>query len=121
MTKDCSFNMKNGKASWCAICETKNHAMTNCHLNLKINRTITQYTRLMQSYRTMNNEIMHKMTKIIIGTKVVSTNAGLTTNMEAMEVKVDSLGIETTDHVSPSNVSHVTRKDTVMHTVHTKT
>ena len=27
--------MKNGKASWCAICKTKNHNTTNCHLNLK--------------------------------------------------------------------------------------
>ena len=27
--------MKNGKASWCAICETKNHNTANCHLNLK--------------------------------------------------------------------------------------
>ena len=34
-TKYFPFNMKNGKASWCAICETKNHATTNCHLNLK--------------------------------------------------------------------------------------
>ena len=34
-TKDFPFNMKNGKASWCAICETKNHNMTDCHLNLK--------------------------------------------------------------------------------------
>ena len=34
-TKDCSFNMKNGKESWCAICEVKIHAMADCHLNLK--------------------------------------------------------------------------------------
>ena len=27
--------MKNGKASWCAICETKNHNTVDCHLNLK--------------------------------------------------------------------------------------
>ena len=27
--------MKNDKASWCAICETKNHNTANCHLNLK--------------------------------------------------------------------------------------
>ena len=37
-TKDCSFNMKNDKASWCAIYETKNHNTADCHLNLK-NRT----------------------------------------------------------------------------------
>ena len=29
------YNMKNGKESWCAICEVKIHAMANCHLNLK--------------------------------------------------------------------------------------
>ena len=27
--------MKNDKASWCTICETKNHNTSNCHLNLK--------------------------------------------------------------------------------------
>ena len=27
--------MKNVKALWCAICETKNHNTTDCHLNLK--------------------------------------------------------------------------------------
>ena len=27
--------MKNGKASWCAICETKNHNIDDFHLNLK--------------------------------------------------------------------------------------
>ena len=33
--KDCPFNMKNGKASWCAIYETKNNNMVDYHLNLK--------------------------------------------------------------------------------------
>ena len=42
-------------------------------------------------------------------------------NVEAMEVEVDSLGIETTDHVGPSNVSHVIRRDIDMQTVHTRT
>ena len=45
----------------------------------------------------------------------------MTIDMEAMEVKVDSLEIKTTDHVGPYNVSHVTRKDTDMQTVHTRT
>ena len=75
----------------------------------------------MQLHRTMSNETMHKTTKIIKGTKVVYTNTDLTTDVEAMEVEVDSLGIKTTDHVSPSNVSHVTRKDTDMQTIHTRT
>ena len=34
-TKDCPFNMKNSKASWCAICEVKSHATADYHLNLK--------------------------------------------------------------------------------------
>ena len=34
-TKYCLFNMKNDKASWYTICETKNHATTDFHLNLK--------------------------------------------------------------------------------------
>ena len=34
-TKDFPYNMKNGKASWCAICEVKSHATADCHLNLK--------------------------------------------------------------------------------------
>ena len=38
-----------------------------------------------------------------------------------MEVEVNSLEIVTTDHVGPSNVSHVTRKDADMQTVHTRT
>ena len=63
---------------------------------------------------------MHKMTRIIKDTKVVDTNASLTTDVEDMEVEVDSSGIETIDHISPSNVSHVTRKDTDMQTVHTR-
>ena len=64
---------------------------------------------------------MQKTTKIIKRTKFFGTNVGLTTDMEVMEVKVDSLGIETTDHVSLSNVSHVTMKDTDMQTIHTRT
>ena len=67
------------------------------------------------------HKTMSKTTKIIKVMKVVGTNADLTTNMEAMEVEVDSLGIETTDHIGPSNSSHVTRKDTGMHTIHTRT
>ena len=34
-TKYCPFNMKNGKAYWCAIYKTNNHNTTECHLNLK--------------------------------------------------------------------------------------
>ena len=63
---------------------------------------------------------MSKTTKIIKGMKVIGMNVSLTTDVEAMEVKVDSLGIKTTNHIIPSNVSHVTRKDTDMQTIHTR-
>ena len=61
------------------------------------------------------------MTRTIKDMKVKDTSVGMTIDVEAMEVEVDSLGIETIDHVDPSNVSHVTRKDTDMQTVHTRT
>ena len=44
---------------------------------------------------------------------------GLTIDMEDMEVEVDSLGIATTDHVGPSNVSHATKKVIDMQTART--
>ena len=62
----------------------------------------------------MTNETMHKMTKIIKDTKFVDTNVNLTTDVEAMEVEVDSIGIETTDHVGASNVSRAIKKVTNM-------
>ena len=77
---------------------------------------MTQYIKLTQLQRTMS-----KTTKIIKGMKVIGTNSSLTTDMEAMEVEVDSLGIETTDHIILSNVSHVKRKDKDIQTVHTRT
>ena len=45
----------------------------------------------------------------------------MTTDVEDMEVEVDSMGIETIDRVDPSNVLHVIRRDIVMQTVHTRT
>ena len=67
------------------------------------------------------NEAMLRVNKIIKGTMVNDMSTGSTTDMEDMEVEVDSLGIMTTDHVGPSNVSHVINKDIVMQTVHTRT
>ena len=64
---------------------------------------------------------MLKTNRIIKDTKVVDMNAGLTTVGEDMEVEVDSLGIATTDHVDPSNVSRATKKVTNMQTIHTRT
>ena len=64
---------------------------------------------------------MLKTNRIIKGMKVVDMSASSTIDEEDMEVKVDSLGIAKTDHVCPSNVSHATKKDTAMQTVHTRT
>ena len=58
------------------------------------------------------NEAVLNMNKIIKGTMVVDMSIGLATDVEDMEVEVDSLGIATTNHIGPSNVSHVTKKDT---------
>ena len=54
------------------------------------------------------------MKKVIKGTMVVDMSTGLKTDVEDMEVEVDSLGIMTTDHVDPSSVPHATKKDTNM-------
>ena len=64
---------------------------------------------------------MLKMNRIIKGTKVVDMSIGSTTDMEDMEVEVDSLGIATTDHISPSNVSHAIKKVIDMHNSHIRT
>ena len=61
------------------------------------------------------------MIRTIKDTKVEDMSTGMTIDVEAMEVKVDSLGIETTNHVDPSNVLHVIRRDTDMQIVHTRT
>ena len=53
--------------------------------------------------------------------KVEDTSVGMTIDVEAMEDDGDSLEIETTDHVDPSNALHVIRRDIDMHTVHIKT
>ena len=67
------------------------------------------------------NEVMLKVNKIIKGMMVVDMSAGSTTDVEDMEVEVDSMGITTPDHIGPSNVSHVIKKDTDMQIVHTRT
>ena len=41
-------------------------------------------------------------------------SVGMTIDVEAMEVEVDSLGIDTTNHIDLSNVLHVIRRDTSM-------
>ena len=74
----------------------------------------------MQLHKIMS-KTTHQTIRKIKDMKVEDMSAGMTIDMEAMEVEVYSLEIETTNHVGPSNVSHVTRKDTDMQTVHTRT
>ena len=85
----------------------------------RTNKIIMQSIRPMQLLKVMS-KTTHQMIRTIKDTKVEDTSANMTTNVEAMEVEVDSLGINTTDHVDPSNVSHVIRRDTDMQTVHTR-
>ena len=67
------------------------------------------------------NKAMLRVNKIIKGTMVNDMSTGSTTEMEDMEVEADSLGIVTTNHVDPSNVSRATKKVTNMQIVHTRT
>ena len=70
--------------------------------------------------RTLNEAVLN-MNKIIKGMMVINMSTGLTNDVEDMEVDVASLGIATTDLADPSNVSHATKKDSDMETVHTRT
>ena len=50
--------MKNCKASWCAICETKNHNTSDCHLNLKNRQNyqaVYQTNAIAQNNEQQNN------------------------------------------------------------------
>ena len=67
------------------------------------------------------SEAMIKTSQIIKYMKADDMSTGSTTVVEDMEVEVDSLEIATTDHIGPSNVSLVTRKEIDMQTVHTRT
>ena len=60
------------------------------------------------------------MIRTIKDTMVEDTSADMTIDVEATEVEVDSLEIEATDHVDPSNALHVIRRDIGMQTIHTK-
>ena len=53
--------------------------------------------------------------------KAEDTSAGMTIDVEATEVEVVSLEIETTDHVDQSNALHVINMDIGMQTVPIKT
>ena len=67
------------------------------------------------------SEAMLKTNIIIKDTKVVDMSTGSTTVMEDMEIKGDSLGFVTIDHVGPSSVSHARKKVIDMQTAHIRT
>ena len=60
------------------------------------------------------------MIRTIKDTMIEDTSIGMTIDVEAIEVEVDSLEIETTDHVDPSNDLHVIRRDIGMQNIHTR-
>ena len=86
----------------------------------RINRIIMYSIKPKQLHRIIS-KTTHQTISTIKDMKVVYTSAGMTIDVEAMEVEVDSLGIGTTDHVGPYNVSHAIMRDTDMQTVHTRT
>ena len=61
---------------------------------------------------------MLKVNKIIKGMTIVDMSVGSTTDVEDMEVEVDSLGIATTNHVGPSIILHATKNVIDMQTTH---
>ena len=73
----------------------------------------------MQLHKVMSKTTCRTI-RTIRDTTVEDTRDDMTIDVEAMEVEVDSLGIKTTVHVDPSNVSHVIRRDINMQTVHTR-
>ena len=74
----------------------------------------------MQLHKIMS-KTTYQMIRMVRGTKVKDTSTGMTIDVEDMEVEVDSLVIETTDHVDPSNALHVIKRDIDMQTIHIKT
>ena len=78
-----------------------------------------QSTKPLQLHKIMS-KTTYQMIKTIRDMKVEDTSAGLTIDMEATVVEVDSLEIETTDHVDPSNALHIIMRDIGMQIVHIK-
>ena len=79
-----------------------------------------QSTKPPQLHKIMS-KTTYQMIRIVRDMKVEDTSIGMTIDVEATEVEVDSLEIETTDHVDPSNALHVIRRDIGMQTVYIKT
>ena len=79
-----------------------------------------QSTKPLQLHKIMS-KTTYQTIKTVRDMKVKDTSAGMTIDVENMEVEVDSLEIETTDYVDPSNALHVIRRDIGMQTIHIKT
>ena len=73
-------------------------------------------TKPLQLHKIMS-KTTYQMIKIVRDIKADDISIGMTIDMEAMEDEVDSLEIETTDHVDPSNALHVIRRDIGMQNV----
>ena len=71
----------------------------------------------MQWHNIMSKKIQ-EMIRMDKDTTVDDMSTGTTIDAKDMEEEVDSLGIETTDHVTPSSASHVIKRDIDMQTVH---
>ena len=79
-----------------------------------------QSTRPLQLHK-ITSKTTYQMIRTIKDTMIEDTSVGMTIDMEATEVKVDSLEIDTTDHVDPSNALHVIKRDIGMQNVNIKT
>ena len=79
-----------------------------------------QSTKPLQLHKIMS-KTTYQMNRTVRDMKVEDTSAGMKIDVEATEDEVDSLGIETIDHVDPSNALHVIRRDIDMQIVHIKT
>ena len=78
-----------------------------------------QSTKPLQLHKIMS-KTTYQMIRTVRDMKAEDTSIGMTIDVEAIEVEVDSLEIETTDHVDPSNDLHVIRRDIRMQTIHIK-
>ena len=86
----------------------------------RTNRIIMQSIRPMQLHKIMS-KTTHQTIRTTNYMKVEDTSTGMTIDMEAMEVEVNSLEIKTTDHIDPSNALHAIRRDIDMQTIHINT
>ena len=62
-------------------------------------------------FHNIMSKTTYQMIRTIRYMKAEDTSASMTIDMDATEVEVDSLEIETTDHINLSNALHVIRRD----------